>query len=50
MTPRKKESVEADGTCAVGKLRTCTLLMTVCSDIKHETRTELLKKHKLVLE
>ena len=37
--PHEKESVRADGTCAVGKVCTCTLLMTVCSCIEH-------KKHK----
>ena len=34
----KKESVKADGTSTVGKVRTCTLLMTVCSYIEHNTK------------
>ena len=34
---REKESVKTNGTCAVGKVRTCTLLMTVCSYIEQNT-------------
>ena len=36
--PAKKESVKADDTYAVGKVRTCTLLITVCSYIEQNTK------------
>ena len=46
--PREKESVKADGTCTVGKVCTCILLMTVCNHIKQESKKEWVK-HKLLL-
>ena len=46
--PHEKESVEADGTGTVGKVCTCTLLMTVCSYIKHNSKKEWVK-HRLLL-
>ena len=44
----EKESVKVDGTCTVGKVCACTLLMTVCSYIKHESKKEWVR-HKLLL-
>ena len=36
----EKKSVKANGTCSLGKVCTCTLLMTVCSHINHKERKE----------
>ena len=47
--PREKKSVKAGVACAVGKVCTCTLLMTVCSSSDHKEKHVEGKKHKLLL-